>query len=189
MILLLGARYGAEQPSGLSATHEEYREAKDRCDVLVFIQAGTQREPDQDRFIRETQDWEAGRYTESFSTPAGLRDSVIRAVHRLELSRSTGFPDQDEMLARAESLTPTEEAGRDVQVSLIVVGGPRQSILRPSQPEDEGLRKILQREANYGDLAVFNPAAAQRADLPTGPSAAGSRKASPCSTPVAMGPK
>ena len=31
MILILGAHYGAKQALGLSATHEEYREAKDRC--------------------------------------------------------------------------------------------------------------------------------------------------------------
>jgi hypothetical protein len=29
MILILGAGYGAKQASGLSATHEEYREAKE----------------------------------------------------------------------------------------------------------------------------------------------------------------
>lgn len=44
MVLLLGARYGARQESGLSATHEEYREARERCPVLPFLQEGVERE-------------------------------------------------------------------------------------------------------------------------------------------------
>jgi len=34
-VLLLGARYGAVQASGLSATQEEYRELRDRSPVIV----------------------------------------------------------------------------------------------------------------------------------------------------------
>ena len=39
VVLLLGARYGHPQESGLSATHEEYREAKERRPVLAFVNA------------------------------------------------------------------------------------------------------------------------------------------------------
>ena len=35
-VLLLGGRYGAKQASGLSATHEEYREAR-RCRRVLGI--------------------------------------------------------------------------------------------------------------------------------------------------------
>ena len=35
VVLLLGARYGFKQASGLSATHEEYREAKEQHPVCV----------------------------------------------------------------------------------------------------------------------------------------------------------
>lgn len=40
VVLLLGARYGASQPLGLSATHEEYQEAKRHRPVLAFVQEG-----------------------------------------------------------------------------------------------------------------------------------------------------
>ena len=40
VILLLGARYGTAQASGLSPTHEEYRAARGTKPVLVFVQAG-----------------------------------------------------------------------------------------------------------------------------------------------------
>jgi len=47
VILLLGAGYGERQPSELSATHEEYREAKSRCPVLAFVQHGAELEASQ----------------------------------------------------------------------------------------------------------------------------------------------
>src|SRR3546814_6259394 len=40
IVLVLGTRYGAKQASGLSATHEEYREARGRKPILTFVQAG-----------------------------------------------------------------------------------------------------------------------------------------------------
>ena len=53
VVLVLGDRYGAKQASGISATHEEYREAKTRCPVLAFIQEPTSPEPEQAAFIAE----------------------------------------------------------------------------------------------------------------------------------------
>ena len=38
VVLILGERYGVVQQSGLSATHEEYRVARESRPVLVFIQ-------------------------------------------------------------------------------------------------------------------------------------------------------
>lgn len=41
VILIIGVRYGAIQPgSGLSATHEEFREAAATKPVLVFVEEG-----------------------------------------------------------------------------------------------------------------------------------------------------
>lgn len=78
MILILGSRYGDLQASGLSATHEEYREARDTRPVLVFIQQGVDPEPQQDEFIREVQGWEQGHFTAGFEDPRGFvtRSSV-----------------------------------------------------------------------------------------------------------------
>src|SRR5437879_5206490 len=53
-ILILGQAYGDQQgPEQLSGTHQEYREARDRGDVLVFIQEGVTREPLQEALVRE----------------------------------------------------------------------------------------------------------------------------------------
>ena len=40
VVLLVGGRYGEPRLSGLSATHEEYREALERAPVLAFVQEG-----------------------------------------------------------------------------------------------------------------------------------------------------
>src|SRR5207247_7609749 len=90
VVLLLGQRYGPVQPSGLSATHEEYRDCRERCPVLVFTQEGVTQEDRQRAFASEARDWAGGRITSSFSTPDSLRQVVTRAVHDLALWRAVG---------------------------------------------------------------------------------------------------
>ncbi len=41
--VILGGEYGAKQPSALSATHEEYREARETRPTFVFVQDGVTR--------------------------------------------------------------------------------------------------------------------------------------------------
>lgn len=101
VVLVLGDRYGAKQPSGRSATHEEFREARDRRPLLAFVQDSIDREPDQEEFVTEVQKWQGGQFTERFSTADELRDVVTRALHRWELSTAAGAPDATEMVARA----------------------------------------------------------------------------------------
>src|SRR5580692_11008217 len=73
VVLIVGAGYGARQPSGLSATHEEYREARESRPVFAFIQQSVAREPDQQNFLEEVEAWDTGRFREEFSTPESLR--------------------------------------------------------------------------------------------------------------------
>ncbi len=46
-IVLLGERYGEVQPSGMSATHEEYVEARSHKTAIVLVQEGVSLEPRQ----------------------------------------------------------------------------------------------------------------------------------------------
>lgn len=155
VVLILGGRYGAPQKSGLSATHEEYREAKGRCPVLVFVEQGVEREAEQEAFVREAQDWSAGQFTESFRTADDLRNLVTRRLHELALASQAGQPDDEEMLARALAILP--ERGNTYRDSLVVAiaGGPRQQILRPAQIEDAGLHRKLMQDALFGDYPIF----------------------------------
>jgi len=89
VVLVLGTRYGAVQPSGSSATQEEFREARDRRPILVFISDEPDREPAQRAFVAEVQSWQGGQFTEQFASAEELRSAVTRALHRWELSRDT----------------------------------------------------------------------------------------------------
>src|SRR3954453_17349737 len=60
VVLLIGERYGAVQHSGMSATHEEYREARERKPVLVFVEDLATRDERQAAFLVEVQDWATG---------------------------------------------------------------------------------------------------------------------------------
>ncbi len=155
VLLLLGERYGATQTSGLSATHEEYREAKERRPLLAFVQAGIKPEPKQGTFIEDVRSWESGRITSSFTTPDDLQGAVTRALHELELSMSAGGADEGEMLQRAQDLLPQRMGYSSPTLALVVVGGPRQPVLRPSELEDRSLERDLLREALLGDRSVF----------------------------------
>ena len=119
VILILGGDYGAVQPvSGISATHEEYREAKDRRPVLAFVQEGMERDARQTAFVQEVQDWQSGLFRQGFRTPDALRDAITRDIHRYELANAAAPVDAIEMLARATALIPRE------QRNMIQAGGP-----------------------------------------------------------------
>ena len=164
VILLLGADYGAvQQVSGLSATHEEYREAKDRRPVIAFVQDGVQRDPAQAAFVTEVQDWQGGLFRGGFTGADGLRDAVTQAIHNFQLSSATAAVDAHEMLARANELVPREGRSQMRGMSgpilhLVVVGGPAQTILRPVEIERPELAHSLMREATYGPHSIFDPA-------------------------------
>ncbi|MGH3804169.1 MAG: DUF4062 domain-containing protein [Pseudonocardiaceae bacterium] len=104
VILILGSRYGSVQASGLSATHEEYREVRDTRPVLVFIQQGVDPEPQQEGFICEVRGWEQGHFTAEFHDPEGLRDHVIRALHDYILANEAAPFDEPELTNRARTL-------------------------------------------------------------------------------------
>ena len=159
VVLLLAARYGAPQESGISPTHEEYRDARGNKPVLAFVQKGVTFEPEQARFVEEVSTWEGGGYRESFDTPESLRAAVTRALHDWELSQQVGPVNEDELMARTEGLLPTRSAHAAgiAPLHIVVSGAPAQQLVRPGALDNAGLRRDMQREAVYGDHPVFDP--------------------------------
>lgn len=157
IVLALGERYGDLQPSGLSATHEEYREARDTKPILAFIQAGVHRDPKQTAFVREVQDWAGGVHTRDFRTPEDLFDTIVGELHRFELSRAVGPLDERELLIRAENMVPERRSFREPTISFVSAAGPKQQLLRPAEIAAPDLSKRLRNEALVGDHAVFDP--------------------------------
>ena len=133
---------------GLAPTHEEYREARGRCPVLIFVEQGATCEPAQREFLGEVQRWTTGHYTAWFSSADELRDAVTAALRDLELSRATGPVDEAEMLGRARGLlTDTRHYSQSMSLTLVVASGPRQQIVRPRELESTELEEEVTREA------------------------------------------
>jgi hypothetical protein len=160
VVLIMGARYGAVQASGQSATHEEYEEAKGRKTVFAFVEELGERETLQADFLREVQGWESGLFRTGFRTAADLRQAMTRALHDHALANATGQIDQTEMAEHAAAMLPAERrnySGRG-SLGLAVAGGPCQSILRPVEIERSTLSNALLQRALFGEPPVFDTA-------------------------------
>lgn len=157
VILILGSRYGHIQGSGLSPTHEEYREARDMRPVLVFIQRGVDLEPRQAEFIREVRGWEQGHFTAEFEDTEGLRNKVIRALHDYILANEAAPLDEAELTSRARELAARERSTGRSDLIVTIAGGPLRTVLRPAELESEDLRQFLLAEALTGADAPLTP--------------------------------
>jgi hypothetical protein len=157
VVLLIGERYGAVQPSGLSATHEEYREAKERKPVLVFVESGVTREPAQQAFLEEVQTWATGHIRPAYASAEELKTAVLRALHDHELASSAGPVDQADLVARATALLPSRQGfdGHE-RLAVAVAGGPAQQVLRPAELGEPALARDVQREALFGEHPVLD---------------------------------
>jgi hypothetical protein len=157
-VLILGERYGHVQASGLAATHEEYREARNVRPVLVFLQQGVEPELAQAEFIREVRSWEKGHFTAEFRDASELRDKVIRGLHDYVLAHEAAPIDEAELASRARALIPVGRSTAGAELVLAVAGGPLRAVLRPAELESEDLRRFLLAETLTGDQAVLTPA-------------------------------
>jgi hypothetical protein len=158
MVLILGEHYGfVPSNSSLSATHQEYREARETKPVLAFVQEGISPEPDQAAFIAEVQAWEGGLFRGGYLEADDLQDSVTRALHDVTLANATGPVDEQEMASRASAMLPAESRNHvtPAMLDLVVVGGPYQRILRPGEIEDQTLAERLEQSALYGKHRLF----------------------------------
>ena len=163
VVLLLGERYGAPQSSGLSATHEEYRDARGKRPVIAFVQEGVSRDPEQQAFTTEVQGWEGGLFRGGFSTPAQLKDGITRAIHEWALANAAGPVDEGEVLQRALAQLPETDRQmtyRPQQQRLLVslAFGPQQNVLRPAEIEAPQLVNDVKKAALFGSHPIFDSA-------------------------------
>ena len=159
VVFLLSSAYGQLQTSGLSATHEEYIEARETKPVLVFLHDGVELEPEQKNFIQQVRDWSGGSLTGSFDSPDDLRREVTRAIHRHAM-RNAGSPAPDLDVAgeRARGVLALSSAGQDRE-PLLVLGlafAPAQPLLRPAEMESSDLRRDLTQAALFGAWPLFD---------------------------------
>lgn len=156
VLVILGARYGHKQTSGMSATHQEFFEAK-HCEKIVFVfaQSGVTHEPEQRQFIDQAQDWAGGVHTGKFDTPASLRAAITKALVRWE-RRNVG--QTSELVHKAVAVLPDNEqysrSGATLAVSVAV--GPSQTVLRPTELEDEEFGEKLQKLGQFGSAKILD---------------------------------
>ena len=159
VVLILGTEYGARQESGLSATHEEYREARETSrPVLAFIDEGAEPQGPQAEFIREVRNWETGHYTASFSDAADLRAKVTQGLHQHLLDQAATPLDEDELHERARALIPPHIHTHGPLLVVAIAGGSPRQVMRPAELESIELRQFLQDHAHAGPGAVLSHA-------------------------------
>lgn len=158
VVVLLGQRYGTPQTSGMSATHDEYLEARDSKPILAFIQEGIEPEVAQAALIEEVQSWSAGHLTAKFHDADDLYAQVIRAIHEFDLAESAGPADEDEMAERVNRVVTTPKSGvigGIATLEIVVVPGPKRQVMRPSEVEAGDLARELQQMAFFGKHPVL----------------------------------
>ncbi|CAN5716546.1 hypothetical protein BH18ACT13_BH18ACT13_08070 [soil metagenome] len=103
-LLLVGPRYGMRQASGLSATEEEFEEARRRGKpILVLVQEG-ESEPEQEAFVaRATGGWEVGIFRDSFRDASDAGLTVVGALRNLD-ERGVRAELEPTAVARAQEL-------------------------------------------------------------------------------------
>jgi hypothetical protein len=168
VVLVLGLRYGAVQPSGISATHEEFREARGRKPVLVFLQTGDA-EAAQAAFIEEVSGWQGGQLRAPFATPEELRRQAARALHDYELAHAVAPVDPEKLRARVLELLPDVRLETsNGMLSLAIAAGPTQPVLRPAEIETTALSDALQQQALFGVPPLFERKLGTLAELQRG---------------------
>ena len=161
VVLILGERYGQPQASGISATHEEYREAKVSKPILAFVQEGISPELEQQAFIQEVQEWEGGVFRQGFADADDLRTAVTRALHDYDLTAAHAPVDSEELKRIAEGLLPdvsrSQFVGSGATLSIAIAGGPPQQLIRAAMIEDGSFADSLQQAAQFGPTRIFGP--------------------------------
>ena len=157
MVLLLGAKYGTTQPSGLSATQEEYEEAE-RVDkfVLVFIESNTDLDQRQKQFIDDNvKSWNSGKMLNYFSNLTDLKYKVMRSLHRLALDNS-GPVDSDSLTKRIENLIEGDFTHWDGPLLLFsLAGSPKNQIIRPAMLNDYNFQQRIEQYAKEEEYSVL----------------------------------
>lgn len=159
VVLLMGERYGETQSSGLSATHEEYRDAREKRPVFGFVHKVAQREPEQSAFIDEAGKWASGLFWQEFSTPEELRRLVTKQLHAWMVANATGPVDEQAMLQDALAALPEEQRGYSQFGRRLVISlapGPKQAILRPSEIDGGQLADEITQAALFGPTKLFS---------------------------------
>jgi hypothetical protein len=161
VVFLLGSRYGDINTSGVSMSHEHYRQARGRQPLFIFVKSDADMEGPQEAFRREVQATANGYHLDGFVHPDQLRSQVTGALHRWEIQQMRGKPDAAEMIHRAQDLLKGSRKSGMAAVpalAVAVTGGPLQAVIPPALLESEAFKSQLLQAAMFGCQPVFTSA-------------------------------
>ncbi|NII55821.1 DUF4062 domain-containing protein [Luteibacter sp. SG786] len=158
VVLILGDRYGYPQHSGLSPTHEEFREARETRPIFAFKLAGIVPEADQQILIEEAGGWSTGLFREEIDSPTALGRLVTQRLHEWTVARSAGTVDEQDLVNTALGALPERRRGfytGGQSIAIAVAGGPRQAVLRPSDMDSRDLHDAIKQAMLFGPRKLF----------------------------------
>ena len=99
VVLVLGSSYGAVQPgSGLSATHEEYREARQTKPVLAFVQQGVTPDPNRPLSSRRCRHGKEACFA--------VASTILQTCRRASSARFTIMPSPASLVRLIRTISP-----------------------------------------------------------------------------------
>ena len=161
LVLILGARYGAIQSTGLSATHEEYNEARERIPIYVFIERCDDYEDSQRQFIAAVQHWNKGHFAAYFNESLELQRLVAQALNQSGEIKQLTAADRDTLLDRASSLAQAQSKqgyvyhASETALSVALVGHSTHQIISATALESVRFQESIEQAAIYGEHRLF----------------------------------
>lgn len=146
-LLLVGPRYGDPRSSGLSATEEEFDEARRRGMPILILVQDVEREPEQELFLaRASGGWEGGFLRGKLSGSSDVGLEVVRALRNLsELGARAALEPaavaRAHELAAANPIAGVDPRGSMARVVLVPLRSDR--LLDARALEDSGLPDAL----------------------------------------------
>lgn len=169
VILVLGERYGARQSSGLSATHEEYLEARDSKPLLAFVGEGISPEVEQSALIAEVEEWAQGSMRQDYGSADDLRAKATRSMHQFEIATAVAPTDIGELKSIAAASLPSTSTGysyaRRAALNLAIFAGPRQQVIRPATLEEAEFKEWLHQTVLFGSARILDPASGTEVNI------------------------
>ena len=156
VVLLLGSRYGSIAPSGISATEEEYNEARHTHKrIFVFLENVASREPRQEEFVQKVQNYIGGHWRKVYSKPHDLTRLIPEAIRAEDLMSAQASENvMVEKLMESLSSMPPEAQG--IVWLKIVWGTLRdEEVIDPLLLGDAGFQRTVMRLAHESDPPLF----------------------------------
>ena len=157
LVLILGERYGFVGPSGLSATEEEYNEArKTHRPILVFLQADIVCEPEQRSLVERVQSYVDGHWRKSFRESAELTELVANAVAAMDFADAP-FRANDAMRRITSELKwDAPSSTNSVFLRTVWTTLRDEEVIDPLDLDDDGFERALLRLGHDCDPSLFD---------------------------------